>query len=130
MTAFEVRYLHRAVTAENPVAWVPVVYGMLAAIACLMGMGKEGPLRLLAGIILALSLPIAGVGYWNHTRENPNALQQMLSTSPSQRVSEEEGEEHRGGEKAEEEPPALAPLSMGGLGVIGLVLCWPSRKRS
>lgn len=128
MTAFEVRYLHREVIGYNPVAWIPVVYGVLAAIACLLGMAKKGPLKLVAGFILLLSLPIGAIGFWNHTRENPQALTDMLTVATS--MPSARREEHEERERREEVAPAIAPLSLAGLGLIGLVLVWPSRGRS
>lgn len=113
MTALEVRFMHRNELNEHPLAWTPIVYAVIAAVCCFIALGIKKKPSIPLAIVFALGLPVAGVGYYLHTEDHPNALRQLVSASSA----------GRGG------PPALAPFSIAGLALIGLVLTGISDKR-
>lgn len=109
ITALEVRYMHRFAIAEYPLAWTPIVYGIIAAVACFIALGiKQRPAWPLA-VIFFLGIPVSGVGVYLHIEDHPNALRKLVGMPT---VGKDRGDG----------PPALAPLSLGGLALIGLVL--------
>lgn len=114
ITALEVRFMHRFALAEHPLAWTPVVYGVIAAVACFIALGVSKRPSVPLAIIFALGLLVAGVGFYLHTEDHPDALARLVAVEP------------KGGGG----PPALAPLSIGGLALIGLVLTGLSDRRS
>jgi hypothetical protein len=113
LTALEVRFMHRNQLAEHPLAWTPIVYGVIAAVACFIALGIKKKPSIPLAIIFALGLPVAGAGLYLHLEDHPDALRKIVAAHPG-----------RGGG-----PPALAPLSIGGLAMIGLVLVGISDKR-
>ena len=114
ITALEVRFMHRFTLAEHPLAWTPVVYGVVAAVACFIALGVKKRPSVPLAVIFFLGLVVAGVGFYLHLEDHPQALEQLVAV-------EAKG---RGG------PPALAPLSIGGLALIGLVLTGLSDRKS
>lgn len=131
-TLVEVRYLHRGVVREHAVAWVPTVASAVAALAALAALA-DGVSRKIGGAVLALCAVAGLVGVYFHTEFKPSAFLRLFEPSPTvARASEgEEGEDEyrqavraeqgeHGGE-GEEEAPALAPLGITGLALIGAV---------
>lgn len=109
ITALEVRYMHRHALEEYPLAWTPIVYGIIAAVTCFIALGiKQRPAWPLA-VIFFLGLPVSGVGMYLHMEDHPDALRKLVGMPTS-------------GKNRGDGPPALAPLSLGGLAMIGLVL--------
>jgi hypothetical protein len=109
ITALEVRYLHRFALLEYPLAWSPIVYGIIAAVACFIALGiKQRPAWPLA-VIFFLGIPVSGIGMYMHMEDHPNALRKLVGMPIS-------------GKDRGDGPPVLAPLSLGGLAMIGLVL--------
>lgn len=137
LVALEVRFLHRGILTEYPQAWIPIVFGVLSAVAALLGIANLRPLQIVSAIVLACGVPVGLIGVQIHTEGSIGPIMQMIGAGSTRTQSgqEEEGEENEhGGESQggdeEEEAPALAPLGLAGLGLIGALAAWPEKKKS
>jgi hypothetical protein len=112
----EVRFEHRDVVSRDSAAWIPVVYCALAAVACLLGMGRNGA-RTAAQYVLALGVGVGAAGLYLHTGGSPGKLRPILDvwTAPASEVGPVW-------------PPAVAPLSIAGLSLVALIAAWGDRK--
>lgn len=119
MAAIEVRYLHREAMAERWQAYVPVVYGFVAAIAA-TALALSDRLRATASAIFAVGILAGLFGFFLHTEGNPAEIAKLFTVVTVAKADGGEEEGRTGGEKKESEPPALAPLGIAGLAAIGL----------
>jgi len=122
-TLIEVRYLHRGVVREYAVAWIPTVSSAIALVAALVALG-EGWLRRIGGGVLAVVALAGLLGVYYHTKFRPSAFLRLFEPSPTVARAddgEREEAERRESEEEEEEAPALAPLGITGLALIGAV---------
>lgn len=113
----EVRYEHREAVERVSTAWIPIGYGVLAALACLLAMAKPGGLRNFAMMVLALGVGVGGAGVWLHTEGD---LRRTLAhvdawRQPASKVRSVW-------------PPAMAPMLVAGLSVVALAAAWPDRR--
>ncbi len=119
--AIEVRYSHRLELAKHPIAWTPIVFSALASLMSLLSISRSQKVRQAAAFVFLLGIAVAGVGMMEHTKNNPvrslRVLQPLGIEVPGANVD------------ADLMKPPLAPLSMAGLGVLGAILVWPSKKR-
>ncbi|MEJ5170867.1 MAG: hypothetical protein WHU10_07760 [Fimbriimonadales bacterium] len=116
-TLIEVRYLHRGVVREYAVAWVPTIASAVAFLAALAALGG-GLVRRVGGAVLAVVAVAGLVGVYYHTKFQPSAFLRLFEPSPTV-ARADDGEEHEAEFEDEELPPALAPLGITGLALIG-----------
>jgi hypothetical protein len=117
----EVRYLHAGIVQMNPVAWAPIVSAGLGVLAALLGL--FGGTRIAAGVIFIL-ISVSGVaGVYFHTKGD---VEQIRKNVVSERRSDVLAWKMEG---KNEPPPALAPLAMTGLCLIGVVVALGERKK-
>lgn len=118
----EVRYLHRYAIFEEWWAWVPIVYGFVAALLCLAAMARAEWLRRVALVWLVAGAVFVGpMGFWKHSHEKPaRAFERMAERI--ERANRKEDDPRPEG------PPLLAPLSLSGLALIGAISLWPPRR--
>jgi hypothetical protein len=109
----ETRYHHRFLVAVEPKGWIPVVASALLFAASLAVMAGRDLLRKAAACAYALGALVGLVGLYYHT--------DGLRPAAFARVIAAERREHRG-------PPALAPLGLSGLALIGLILTLERRR--
>lgn len=114
LTFIELRALHADVLDEYWQASIPIWSAPAAGVGALLAMGKGKALRLIGAILLLVQAPIGLFGVWNHV-EGELAELSTLITAPAD---------------ASSWPPALAPLGMMGLGIIGALAAWPERHSS
>jgi len=119
--AIEIRYSHRFELAKHPIAWTPIVFSALAALMALLSIGKSQKVRQAAAFVFLLGIAVAGVGIVEHTNSNPVRTLRVLQPLGIQVAGANVDEDRM--------KPPLAPLSMAGLGVLGAILVWPSKKR-
>lgn len=116
----EVRYLHRGVVLEYAVAWIPTVSSAVALVAALLALGEGWLRRMGAGLLAVVAL--AGLlGVYYHTKFRPSAFLRLFEPSPTVARADdgETGEAEAREDEEEEQPPALAPLGITGLALIG-----------
>jgi len=129
----EVRSLHHAVLREHAIAWAPIAYSglMLVAIAIAVPLWDRGGRRALFWAF-APALVIGPVGCWFHNDGRPlHGLGRELAAwarpigPPAGEESQESGAQpaHEDAPEDEGGPPALAPLAIAGLGLLGMLAC-------
>ena len=128
LIAIEVRFLHRGVLAEYPQANIPIVFGGLATLAALLALVQHSTVRLLSAVFLSLGAPIGLIGVQNHTEGSLAPIAQVFTAQSANRKAEEEGE-YEDESESDEGAPALAPLGLAGLGLIGALAAWPERSK-
>ncbi|MBI2812444.1 MAG: hypothetical protein HYX67_16685 [Candidatus Melainabacteria bacterium] len=112
----EVRFEHQAVLAKKWQAWIPLIYsGLMVLIGpfALFFWNRGG--KMLLAVAFSLAPIIGGFGFWLHSKGDPwmaicNVVK-VVCMVPGKIPLDVEG------------PPVLAPLALGGLGLIGLVIC-------
>ncbi len=107
----DVRLEHITVVREHAIGWTPIVYSGLMVIVSLAAIIRwdRARRRLLFWCYLA-AFAVGATGFWLHSHGLPiQAIGHVISAwfidSP-----------HKG-------PPPLAPLSFGGLGLLGMLAC-------
>ncbi|MFN3683096.1 MAG: hypothetical protein ACK41F_04075 [Fimbriimonadaceae bacterium] len=119
-TLIEVRFLHRGVVREYAAAWIPTVSSAVAATASLAALGGGLSRRISGGVLAVVAL--AGLlGVYYHTKFRPSAFLRLFEPSPTVARADDghEREAEHEEEGDEEQPPALAPLGITGLALIG-----------
>ncbi|MFN8656825.1 MAG: hypothetical protein U0105_10845 [Candidatus Obscuribacterales bacterium] len=118
----EVRFEHQVVLAKKWQSWIPLIYttAMLIAGGIALPLWKRGGrIALLFGF--AAGVIVGSLGFWFHSKGLPfTALCQVMKVicmTPGKIVTEDLG------------PPVLAPLSLIGLGLLGVVLCLQTADR-
>lgn len=116
----EIRYEHQAVLGEKWQSWIPIIY--LLAMLVLMPLGQFHFGRLGGKLLMCCfaGLVIVGtLGFWLHTKGKPVQgvihIVQVDLKEPGHLLQEASDEDTH--------PPLLAPLSLVGLGVIGILTC-------
>jgi hypothetical protein len=107
----DVRLEHVSVLRHHWIGWTPIVYAGLMIVVSFAGIirwSRDWRRRLFWCYSAAFA--VGAAGFWLHSNGDPvqslmHVLAAWYSNSP-----------HRG-------PPALAPLSFGGLGLIGMLAC-------
>lgn len=125
-TLVEVRYLHRGAVRETAVAWIPTIssgVAFLASVAALLG---AGAVRKAGGGVLALVAVAGLLGVYFHTKLQPAAFLKLFETTPKPQFAEPPNDDFAAFEaEAKREDatgaPALAPLGITGLALIGAV---------
>lgn len=112
MLFFEVRFSHRFIAVNNWYGKIPIVFALVALVACLLAMVENRRLRLICAVVLALGVPIGLFGLYQHTEGEVAALTEVLKSE----------------NKDSSRPPAFAPMGLAGLGLIGALIAWPTRK--
>lgn len=124
----EVRYMHREAVLEHWQAVVPVIFSLVAVVACLLALSAKKLPQLFATAVMGLGVFVGLFGTFMHTEGEISAFSKLLSVAVAHADDDDdEGEEDEGHE--EEERPALAPISFTGLSAIGLVLLLSLPKR-
>jgi len=107
----DIRVEHVDVVRERPIAWVPIIYSGVMAIACVVACifwGKTA--RLVMPVLFSLALVVGGMGFYFH---NHGKFVNVIETSVG--AWTDPNMEHS------DAPPQLAPLAFAGLGVIGVL---------
>lgn len=112
----EVRFEHQAVLAKKWQAWIPLVYSGLMVLlgpATLVFWNRGG--KKLLAVAFCLAPIIGGIGFWFHSKGDPwmafcNVVK-VVCMMPGKIPLDVDG------------PPVLAPLALGGLGLVGVVIC-------
>jgi hypothetical protein len=109
--AMEIRVEHVDAVHEQGVAWTPIVYSCVMAVACLVAFvfWNKTSRRLMLPLFL-LSFVVGGMGFYFHNHGN---LRRVIKTSVNAWTNPNMN--HSDG------PPQMAPLAFGGLGVIGIL---------
>jgi hypothetical protein len=108
----QVRYDHRSVVGEHPVAWIPIAYSILMIVASAFGLlfwSRGGRQVLLVGFLLAILVGL--VGFWYHTNGRLVRSVQHELSAWVRKIPDED------------KPPALAPLAFAGFGILGGLAC-------
>lgn len=125
LTALEVRVLHHDIVREYWQGWIPIIYGFVAAVALLASVSQVKQIRLIAGIVCLVGIPIGLYGVFMHTEGSFRPIQKLFSVTNTVIAKADEGEESEGGEGG---APTAAPLGITGLATIGaLLLLVPSK---
>jgi hypothetical protein len=105
----DVRLEHVSVVRQHWIGWTPMIYsGLMIIVSCAAMIRWSRGWRRRLFWCYAAAFAVGAAGFWLHSNGHPDqALMHVLaawySNSP-----------HRG-------PPALAPLSFGGLGLMGML---------
>ncbi len=131
----EVRAAHQPILGGHPIAWMPIVFSglmVLLGLASLLGWEKGGRRLLFWGF--AVSVFVGALGVWIHNDGHPlkglmnelSAWTQPLDSNAKQVSGEDHGtdrpREHQA-DASNSGPPALAPLALFGLGLLGMLTC-------
>jgi hypothetical protein len=118
----DVRFEHITVVHEHAIGWTPIVYaGLMVIVSLAATIRWDRPTRRLLFWCCLAAFAVGAAGFWLHSHGHPTqaiwrVLTAWFTDSP-----------HRG-------PPPLAPLSFGGLGLIGMLASaerlQPDRERS
>jgi lipid-A-disaccharide synthase-like uncharacterized protein len=107
----DIRVEHVDVVRERAIAWVPIIYSGVMAIACLVAFMFWGKVpRLVMPVLFSLALVVGGMGFYFH---NHGDFIKVIKTSVT--AWTDPNMEHS------DAPPQLAPLAFAGLGVIGIL---------
>jgi hypothetical protein len=112
----EVRFEHQAVLGKMWQAWIPIAYTSIMLVAGGFGLaiwGRGGRMIVKLGFGIA---PLVGLtGFWLHSKGDPwmamCMVLKVVCMMPGKIPLDGGG------------PPVLAPLSLVGLGLLGLVIC-------
>lgn len=132
MSAIEARFLHREAVSEESAAWIPTLVSWLGVGACALGMSRSKVAHRIAMAALALVATSGLLGLYFHTKLRPDAFLELVGVRRSvSSASEREGDGDDDDEpsfgrtnaetESESSPPALAPLSLTGLSLLGLL---------
>lgn len=126
----ETRYIHQGITAEQPVAWVPIIAGGFGALFCLLGMLGGKKMNQVLGLLMILVAMTGLVGFWFHhggtfeRQANLNEVTHLVSSE----LQKDRFQRIKDGGSTEDPPPDLAPLGYTGLGMIAAVTLLMNRK--
>ncbi|MBX9695663.1 MAG: hypothetical protein K2Z81_24980 [Cyanobacteria bacterium] len=115
----EIRFQHSVVMGDKWQSWIPVVYLTVLLVLVPIGMiffqrlGRRLLIVLFSGLIV-----VGTLGFWFHSKNKPiKAVWHVIATD-----LEEPGHIKISSEDEETNPPLLAPLSLAGLGVMGVLV--------
>ncbi|MCG9896072.1 MAG: hypothetical protein MH204_11420 [Fimbriimonadaceae bacterium] len=118
--AVDIRFEHREVLAEHPVAWVPIVYCLLAVGACLFGLADRAAWKIPLMVFFGLGIGVGMFGVKEHLEDQEQVPGMIASTLIGREVS---------GRRVEK--PLIAPMGVSGLSLLALVaVTGGSRGRS
>ena len=114
----DVRLEHVDRVRHQWIPWIPIIYAGVMAVLCLIAVVAWKPMtRRLVFWLSLLAFVVGGLGYWYHNDGNVvGPMTQAAGAWYDPAVKH-----------PEDAPPALAPLSFAGLGLLGLLA---SAKRS
>lgn len=115
----EIRFEHQSVLADQWQAWIPLAYLAFMVIAVPVGLWIPWNLgrKFLAGVFGALAI-VGCFGFWFHGKGKPMpAIQRIVATVLSQ-----PGQLLQSAADEDFSAPLLAPLSLVGLGVMGILI--------
>ncbi len=122
----EIRFQHSVVMGEKWQSWIPIVYLIILLVLVPIGMrffhrfGQVMLVVLFTGLIL-----IGTLGFLFHSKSKPiQALSRVIATD-----LEQPGHINISNESEETTPPLLAPLSLAGLGAIGVLVSLLTNER-
>lgn len=109
--AMDIRVEHVDAVQERGIAWLPIIYCCVMAVACVAAVVYwNWMVRLLMLPLFLLSFFVGGMGFYLH---NHGHFQRVIRSSV--RAWADPNMSHSDG------PPQLAPLAFGGLGAIGVL---------
>lgn len=105
----DLRVEHVQVVHENYLAWTPILYSAVMALACLVAAFLWTPAsRLVLRILFLLAFLVGGLGFYLHNRGNfANVLSSSLHAWTDPQMKHPRG------------PPENAPMAFAGLGLLG-----------
>lgn len=122
----EIRFQHSVVMGEKWQSWIPVIYltALLVLVPIAMVFFRRFGRNLL--IVLFSGLTVVGtLGFWFHSKNKPiQAVSHVIATD-----LEQPGHVKISNEDEETNPPLFAPLSLAGLGAIGVLVSLLTDKR-
>jgi len=108
----QVRFDHRSVVGEDAIAWIPIIYSILIIVASVVGLllwNRGGRQVLFVGFLIAILVGLTG--FWFHTNGRLVRSVQHEFSAWVRKIPDED------------KPPALAPLSFAGFGILGALAC-------
>ena len=112
----EVRYEHQAILVKHWQGWIPIAYSFAMVVTGLISIffwNKGGRYVVIIGFLIGVVIGLLGV--WFHSEGKLiNAVSQVIMvvfSEPGRIIADDGG------------PPVLAPLSLTGLGTVGVILC-------
>jgi hypothetical protein len=121
LTALEVRILHHGIVREYWQGWIPIVYGFVAAAFLLAAVSQMKQIRVVAGLVCLIGIPIGLYGVFMHTEGNFRPIQKLFSVTNTV-IAKADGGEESESEGGEGGAPPAAPLGITGLATIGALL--------
>lgn len=145
ISAVEVRFLHREAVREEAVAWIPTISSVVGMVACCVALLKSRKAAVVATVALLCVAISGGVGLYFHTKFQPAAFMALFQGSSTAKAGEPAGSgssETRESEEgatenfeqamqeveSEGSAPALAPLSLAGLALLGMLAATDRRS--
>ena len=107
----DIRVEHVEVIRERPIAWLPIIYSGVMAVACLAAVIVWGKIaRLVMALLFSLAFVVGGMGFYFHNHGNfINVIKTSVAAWTDPAMDHSDG------------PPQLAPLAFAGLGAIGIL---------
>lgn len=124
-TAVEVRYLHQVAMRETWAAWIPVIISVVGLFACLFALCAEQWQRQVALGLFILTIIAGPVGFYFHTKMNFGEMTRVFRAEGDKQLMKNA--------KGDVDPPALAPLAISGMALIGLLAAkgaWERKDRT
>lgn len=118
--ALEVKALHRPVLQFYWEGWIPIIVSGLASLTSLICLFAGKKLKPWLGIVFFLAICASAFGVYKHYMAHPSGITQILDFSGGKVVAAD-------GENTI--VPTMAPASIAGLAMIGLILCVVSDKK-
>jgi hypothetical protein len=103
----DVRFEHRNEVLSRWESWIPIYYGLVASVCSLLSVWFLPRVRWVVAGVFGLGLIVSGLGVYFHVDGDWGGLMEILKASPKY--------ESFG-------PPLVAPLGIGGLAIVGLIL--------
>lgn len=103
---------YRSVIRENALGWIPIAYSILMIALSVFGLifwNRGGRQVLLAGFLIGIL--VGSAGFWFHTNGRLVRSVQHELSAWVRKIPDED------------KPPALAPLSFVGSGILGFLGC-------
>lgn len=122
----EIRFQHSVVMGEKWQSWIPVLYLTILLVLVPIGLvfyrrfGRNLLIALFSGLIV-----VGTLGFWFHSKNKLiQAVQHVIATD-----LEQPGHIKLSDEDEETNPPLFAPLSLAGLGAIGVLVSLLVRRQ-
>lgn len=122
----EIRFQHSVVMGEKWQSWIPVIYltTLLVLVPIAMVFFRRFGRNLLIVVFSGLTV-VGTLGFWFHSKNKPlKAVSHVIATD-----LEQPGHVKISNEDEETNPPLFAPLSLAGLGAIGVLVSLLTDKR-